>query len=486
MKSWTNLVSLSLLLACSTTKQVDVEEQYVYQAGSRSIAEVDATKNELSTENIKKTLTGILHSYLLGQVLLMDFDAALDKDGAKALESNTYSELTAIRILVEEFEETVDESYIKLVMISALPKFSEDQKANARQALQLIGEFMAGVTEGEQKLPENLKHLVLGNLREKQTHLFDKLNGIKADPSITNGDPQVVKIIEETQVKLRGTRMNSFKQQKTYTVDEVALAKAVEDLKGQADFKQYQETVKAFAVEIKKVTTEVQRGRSTSSVSIYPNVGAAGNVTGRSFPANTWALTFDDGPGPKTTSAIVKNLQERDLKATFFMLAQKVEGLPKTAQAIVDAGMDVASHSYSHAQLTKVGPAALEQQIGGSKKILETRLDKPIKLFRLPYGAGVSVQAIRAKIAQHHMIHVFWNVDTLDWQDKSALSIFNRAKKQMAASPRNNGVVLFHDIHPQSVTASAMLMDHMKKLKINVCTVQGVIIQMNKGLESCK
>ncbi|MBA2403595.1 MAG: polysaccharide deacetylase family protein, partial [Bdellovibrionales bacterium] len=150
------------------------------------------------------------------------------------------------------------------------------------------------------------------------------------------------------------------------------------------------------------------------------------------------------------------------------------------------AGHDLASHSYDHAQLTKVGPAALEKQIGGSKKIIEAKLGKPVKLFRLPYGAGVSVASVRAKIAEHGMVHVFWNVDTLDWQDKNPTSIFNRTVKQMNASAKNNGVVLFHDIHAQSVTASTMLMDYFIKQKINVCTVQAVVDQLNQGLASCQ
>jgi len=83
------------------------------------------------------------------------------------------------------------------------------------------------------------------------------------------------------------------------------------------------------------------------------------------------------------------------------------------------------------------------------------------------------------------MLHVFWNVDTLDWQDKNPQSIFNRAVKQMSGTKNNAGVILFHDIHRQTVTASALLMDHLKKTNAKVCTVQGIINQINKDLSSC-
>ncbi len=55
------------------------------------------------------------------------------------------------------------------------------------------------------------------------------------------------------------------------------------------------------------------------------------------------------------------------------------------------------------------------------------------------------------------MIHVFWNVDSLDWQDKDPASILARVKKLMAAEKR--GIILMHDIHPQTVEAVKLLLD---------------------------
>lgn len=488
MKSWKklSLLTLSFLMACSTTQHKVAQETYHYSGASRSIAEVDATRSELSPTQVKKTIKGIFHSYILGQVLLYDFDKALEKNPAKAMESDSYNELQAIRILVDGFEEHINEMYLDLVMISALPKYSDQQKANARNALQLIGQFLEGITTDQKELPDNLKHLVLNNLMEKQTYLFDQLMSISKDSEITLNNPDVIAVIHNNMVLLRATRMRMYKDTKDYKVDEKLLREAIAEQSKDKDFKRFKSDVKKMSKEIKKLVKEVRGGRSTSSDVIFASTGAQGNITGRGFPANTWSITYDDGPGGKTTPTILKNLEDRKLKATFFMLAKQVEGLPTTAKSIVDAGMDIASHSYDHAQLTKVSGAALDKQISGSKKIIETKLGKELKLFRLPYGAGVSNATIRSKIAASGMIHVFWNVDTLDWQDKNPTSILNRAVKQMNASAKNSGVVLFHDIHAQSVVASTLLMDHMIKNKIKVCTVQAVVDQLNKGLPECQ
>ena len=52
-----------------------------------------------------------------------------------------------------------------------------------------------------------------------------------------------------------------------------------------------------------------------------------------------------------------------------------------------------------------------------------------------------------------------WNVDSLDWRDKNPQTIYNRVAKQMRA--QSGGVILFHDIHSQSVKASQILMSEM-------------------------
>ena len=335
-------------------------------------------------------------------------------------------------------------------------------------------------------MPENLKHLILANLREKQIVVQDELKMISEDSSITQNNPEVVASFHKKMALIRGKKWKLFKGHNEYDVNEDDLNQVLDEQALDQDFKTFKSDVKRISKEMRKLKRTAKRNRTTSSDTIYPSAGSAGNITGNGFPANTWSITYDDGPGGKTTPTVLQNLKAHNMKATFFMLGKQVEVLPTTAKSVVDAGMDIASHSYDHAQLTKVGPIALEKQIGGAKKIIEAKLGKTIKLFRLPYGAGVSSSSIRAKIAEHGMVHIFWNVDTLDWQDKNPTSIFNRAVKQMKATSKNSGVVLFHDIHAQSVIASELLMDYFEEQKINVCSVQAVIDQLNKGLATCQ
>ena len=477
MKKILPMIALATLVGCSSATKPHHPH--------RSLASIDELMSnpvrlKSKSENL---MSGIFHGYMIGQIYLYDFDMQLEKNPAKAMKSKAYNSLLSVRSHVDQFEHDINEFYVDLVLTTALPQFSDFQKQNAQEALNTLGAFYSGVKSDKKELPENLKPLILGNLREKLTDLYDELKTLHDDPAVTQNDPTVKEVIHKNMVLLRATRMSYFKELKDYKVDERLLRLTIKEEKKKQNYKNLEEHIQKMSKEMEAFTSEL--GRDTSADTISPSAGPNGNISGKNFPEKTWSLTYDDGPA-KTTPQVVKNLAEKKIPATFFVLAQQVKSYVSTAKSIKEAGHDIASHSYSHAQLTKVGPVQLEKEIGQSKADIEKALDVKVKLFRLPYGAGVSVGNVRAKIAEHKMVHVFWTVDTLDWQDKNPTTVYNRTLKQMNASSKNSGIILFHDIHSQSVTASTMLMDYFNKEKLTVCTVQGVVDQMNGVKETCK
>ena len=84
------------------------------------------------------------------------------------------------------------------------------------------------------------------------------------------------------------------------------------------------------------------------------------------------------------------------------------------------------------------------------------------------------------------MVHVGWNVDSLDWADKDPNSIREKTIKQI--KQLSHGVILFHDIHPQSVIASEMIMTYFQELQktnpekeIRLVTIPEITDEMNGG-----
>ena len=217
----------------------------------------------------------------------------------------------------------------------------------------------------------------------------------------------------------------------------------------------------------------------------FPSATSSGSVSGNTFPENVWALTFDDGPRSGRTEAVVNNLITHKQRATFFVLKKQVNVYPDSLKFIMESDMELALHSYNHLNLDKQNEAVVEYEIHKAKEELEKEFETQVNLFRLPYGAGTRNQMVRQKIADDQMIHIFWNVDTLDWKDKDPEKIIARTKLQMSKTPNKSGVILFHDIHAQTVIASEKIMQYLNDEEKKVCTVGEIIDFINQEPQTC-
>ncbi len=216
---------------------------------------------------------------------------------------------------------------------------------------------------------------------------------------------------------------------------------------------------------------------------IRPGVGSEGTVNGRQFPERTWALTFDDGPHTTRSKEIFEALKYHSKKATFFWVVKELEKVPGIPIEGVHQGHSMNNHSWTHVNLDKATADTNRKEIIESTERNAEYYGNVPRFFRLPFGAGLNNKAVRQMIADQGMIHVFWNVDTLDWQEKDPAKILNRTKKQMATEKR--GVILFHDIHAQSVEATKLLLKHSAALEgtpqeLRWVTLPEIVEQLNK------
>ena len=103
----------------------------------------------------------------------------------------------------------------------------------------------------------------------------------------------------------------------------------------------------------------------------------------------TIALSFDDGPSPKTTRNVIELLRAYSAKATFFLCGERAERNIELVQHIVDSGSQVYAHSYSHSRLDRLPPEEALNQLTRTELVLERVRPTPTPyLVRLPYGSG--------------------------------------------------------------------------------------------------
>lgn len=170
------------------------------------------------------------------------------------------------------------------------------------------------------------------------------------------------------------------------------------------------------------------------------------------LPAKTFALTFDDGPNPVTTPKILATLQEHGVKATFFVTGQNAQRYPELIRQIVAEGHELGNHTWDHPQLPKLSADQITDQLDRTQAAVDAALGYPypMKQVRPPYGA--TNDAVRATLASQGASVVLWQVDSNDWRYKNNdQAILDHVLKGPNSLAARGGVVLFHDIHPQTV-----------------------------------
>lgn len=192
------------------------------------------------------------------------------------------------------------------------------------------------------------------------------------------------------------------------------------------------------------------------------------------------AITFDDGPNPETTPRLLKMLEQRGIKATFFVLGSRAVASPNIIKQMVAQGHEVANHSWDHPQLPKISVAAADKQIGDTNAAIEQITGLKIHNVRPPYGA--MTPALRAHLREKFgSTFIYWSVDPLDWKDRNSQVIHDRILSHV----HSGAIILVHDIHPTTVDAMPKTLDDLLAKGYKFVTVSQ-LIAMNKGVPEPK
>ena len=161
------------------------------------------------------------------------------------------------------------------------------------------------------------------------------------------------------------------------------------------------------------------------------------------------ALTYDDGPGPRTPE-ILEQIAQHGGAATFFQLGQVLEQNTDVGQQIVAQGQEVGGHSWSHPDLRGLSPEGVTEEIRRTNDLMTQTYGQAPLVMRPPYGAHN--QSVDEIANQHGLALIQWNVDSQDWQTHSAASTTAAA---VGAAEKTSAIVLMHDIHDATIEASA-------------------------------
>ncbi|HVW47531.1 MAG TPA: polysaccharide deacetylase family protein [Solirubrobacterales bacterium] len=173
---------------------------------------------------------------------------------------------------------------------------------------------------------------------------------------------------------------------------------------------------------------------------IVPAVGRRLPVVLREEEVEGAFLTFDDGPHPQGTPAILEILREAGQTATFFLAGEQVERRPALAAEIVAAGHRVELHCHRHRNQLRLTPRALLDDAERGRAAIEEASGQSVADYRPPYGifSGAGLRAIRSRGWRP----VLWSRWGRDWTRRAtAASITRKATDGI----RPGDIVLLHD-----------------------------------------
>ena len=160
---------------------------------------------------------------------------------------------------------------------------------------------------------------------------------------------------------------------------------------------------------------------------------------------HTLALTYDDGPSPRNTPALLDALAEHHTTATFFLIGEHVRKYPELARRVAAAGHVIGNHTAMHPNLARKSPAHVREELTRCQATLEDVLGVTPVLFRPPYG-GRRPDVLHAARSLG-LTPVMWNVSGHDWEPIGAAGIREHVDAGIARNRRQGRCsnVLFHD-----------------------------------------
>ena len=182
---------------------------------------------------------------------------------------------------------------------------------------------------------------------------------------------------------------------------------------------------------------------------VVPAIGNSLPITLRQEGEEGIAITFDDGPHPQGTPAVLEVLREARALATFFLVGEQVARRPALAAEIAAAGHRVELHCHRHRNQLRLTPRQLLDDADRARTAIEEASGQAVADYRPPYGifSATGLRAVRGRGWRP----VLWSQWGRDWTRRATpASIARRA----IATARAGDILLLHDADYYSAPGS--------------------------------
>lgn len=151
-------------------------------------------------------------------------------------------------------------------------------------------------------------------------------------------------------------------------------------------------------------------------------------------------LTFDDGPHPQHTPALLDLLRAHDARASFFLIGREAEHHPQLVERIVAEGHQLGNHSYNHPVFNALSHAEQWAEIVRTERVLASFDGRTRHRFRPPRGVFSPALALRFAWSRRNL--AYWSYDSLDYQGRMPDELAAQLRER---PPVAGEVLLMHD-----------------------------------------
>lgn len=172
-------------------------------------------------------------------------------------------------------------------------------------------------------------------------------------------------------------------------------------------------------------------------------------------------LTFDDGPWPVTTPAVLKALADHCIKATFFPIGKHATYYPEILKQVAEAGHTIGSHTWSHQNLAKKNMTkeqALEEIEKGVSAVAISLGTAPAPFFRFP--ALQHPPELVTYLGERNIGMFSTDMDSFDFKARKPEQVINSVMAKL--KKHGKGIVLMHDFQHTTAEALPELLNQLK------------------------
>ena len=170
-------------------------------------------------------------------------------------------------------------------------------------------------------------------------------------------------------------------------------------------------------------------------------------TSGPTGAARNLYLTFDDGPHPDHTPALLDLLAEHGAKASFFLVGREVERHDALARRIASEGHTLGNHSYSHPRFEALTLDEQLEEIERTQRLLTGIDGRSRHAFRPPRGVLTGAM-LTSLVRRRHRID-YWSYDSLDYSRRPVPELLETIQRH---PPRGGDIILMHDDSEHSLT----------------------------------